>query len=480
MSGASFSTLRALDARLVAKGHHPLTPWWAAQLERFYAHPTARTLIARVGRGGAKSHTSVKVSLNETLFGEWKVPPGEVHFWGYCSTNKDEAGQRLRLIEKCLRDLGEPFKRDGDEIVLRSQPVGWRVFAAQIDAVSGFRCGGYSADELAKWLSADRYSNPAEEVIASLGAMTVTHEDPRELLISSPVGHDDYHSRRFDLGDTEHQLVCQASSWVANPATSEAKCRAKQPDPRIFAREYEAIPQAAKLAAFDAEAVERAFRPRDIGATVGNESDGIYRRSGAPPVGIVDASSGKSDAWAYGVCGWRAVEGRTCLVFEHVAGIEGRFWQQRSGDAIVRDVADEFRRRSVQRVCGDQREALMLAAAFGRHGLRFIEHPWTASNKEAAVTRVRRWLADDLLVLPKHERLRAEMLAFEERISSGGGFTFGARGKSHDDFVALLITAAISDAAGQLPGSPMRPVTMADALRARAAREAELRALGVG
>lgn len=49
-------------------------------------------------------------------------------------------------------------------------------------------------------------------------------------------------------------------------------------------------------------------------------------------------------------------------------------------------------------------------------------------------------------MLPRHERLRNELLGFEERISGSGGFTYGARGKNHDDYVALLITAAIADA----------------------------------
>ena len=86
---ATFSTLLGLDAALVRKGHHALTPWWKAQLARYYQHSTARTLVARVGRGGAKSHTSVKTSINEVLYGDWKVPPGEVHFWAYVSISKE-------------------------------------------------------------------------------------------------------------------------------------------------------------------------------------------------------------------------------------------------------------------------------------------------------------------------------------------------------------------------------------------------------
>ena len=61
---ATIATLRQTDERLVRAGHHPLTDVWLEQLTRFYAHSTATTLVAQVGRGGVKSHTSAKVALS--------------------------------------------------------------------------------------------------------------------------------------------------------------------------------------------------------------------------------------------------------------------------------------------------------------------------------------------------------------------------------------------------------------------------------
>ena len=53
---ATFDTLRALDARWQAAGHHPLSPFWAGATAKLLKHPTARAFVARVGRGGAKIH----------------------------------------------------------------------------------------------------------------------------------------------------------------------------------------------------------------------------------------------------------------------------------------------------------------------------------------------------------------------------------------------------------------------------------------
>src|SRR5690606_37283184 len=411
---ATFETLMALDRLLAERGgHHPLTPWWVETLRRWYEHPTATSLVARVGRGGTKSTTSVKVSLNEVLFGRWPVPPGERHWWVYVSVSRDEAAARLLLIESFLRALGEQYSRRDDTIELARAPLGWKVLACQVASVSGPRAIGYSADELTKWRSADRLANPAREVIASSNAMAITHPRARKLLISSPLGLTDYHFERFSRGDTDDQIVAQAPTWIANPTITEQQTHDIEPDERIWRREYAAVPQAGSLSVFEPEAIARAFQPV---TTIG------------PPrgrVGVIDASSGRKDSWTFGIASWQDTSEGRRLVFSRIDGFHGRFWEQQSGEAIVRTVAETFRDHGVVKVFGDQRESLMLRAAFSRHALRFTEIPWTGPAKERAVSTVRRWLADGLLALPEHDRLREELLEFEERITPTGSFTFG-------------------------------------------------------
>lgn len=237
---ATFASLALLDDKLAASGHHPLTAFWRAKAQQLY--DSGRTaLIGRVGRGGAKSHTSSKLALNEVLFGEWRIPPGERHYWAFVSARKDEAEQRIVLLESFLRALGVPFSTKGGTISLLEQPRGFKVFACNIGAVSGFRCLGYSADELAKWNVEG--VNPSAEVCASLNAMTVTHPGSKRLLISSPLGVTDYHAQRFDQGETDEQMTAFAPSWVANPdGITEEGTRLAEPDERVRLREYGAIP----------------------------------------------------------------------------------------------------------------------------------------------------------------------------------------------------------------------------------------------
>ena len=99
---------------------------------------------------------------------------------------------------------------------------------------------------------------------------------------------------------------------------------------------------------------------------------------------------------------------------------------------------------------------------------------------------LRRWLADGRIVLPQHVKLRSELLSFEEHVvAATGGLTFRARGTGHDDYVSLLLTAAMVDSEPEhhhltlprLPGSPAGRLTMLEALRLRARREREAKQL---
>lgn len=197
---ATFETFVGLRKRLAKAGFPEGLAWWDFQAKRFY-DSGAKRLGARVGRGGAKSTNMVDFGINETLYGDWKIPEGEVHYFAYVSQNKSEAGQRIRQIAARLRALKIPFDQSGDEIVLRDMPRGFRVFACQVGAVSGFRCFGFAADELAKWSNADHSANPAAEVIASLRAMTVTHPAAHEFFVSSPLGITDLHYEIIERGN---------------------------------------------------------------------------------------------------------------------------------------------------------------------------------------------------------------------------------------------------------------------------------------
>src|SRR5690348_2563921 len=87
--------LRALDEALSRHGFPRTSPWWMETLTRFYegAH---RQLVLRVGRRGGKSSTLCRVGVLEALYGQHRIPPGDVGVVAIVSVSRDEASQRLR------------------------------------------------------------------------------------------------------------------------------------------------------------------------------------------------------------------------------------------------------------------------------------------------------------------------------------------------------------------------------------------------
>jgi hypothetical protein len=479
--------LRDLDTVLEARGFPPIALWWWRTLERFYLSGK-RQLVLRVGRRGGKSSTLCRVAVVEALFGTHAIPPGDVGVVPIVSTSRDEAAARLRTIEAILTALEVPHRKTGEAIELEREdgaPVAFKVYAASIAGVSGFTAICAICDEVAKWQDRDTGSNPATEVLASLRPTMATQPNARLFLSSSPLSTLDAHYQAFERGDTDTQCVAYAPTWEANPTITEPATRALEPDNRVWLREYKAIPQSACSAAFDATAIDHAFR---IPA-------GSYYP--AERVLVLDPSSGRSDAFTYAVVGWswphlpitaylleplldewgqtirqdavlaRDKAGRPIvspdytgerapwLDFESIGGIEGAFWQDMSGNMIVDHLDAVCAHFGIRHVYSDQREALMLSAAFQTRGYAFTSYAWTNASKTIAVDRVRGWFRDRSITLPDHEKLKKQLYAFEEKFTPSGSITYGAR-SDHDDYAALLLTAAMADAEGNLTGSPLK------------------------
>ncbi|HET7542007.1 MAG TPA: hypothetical protein VFK05_19175 [Polyangiaceae bacterium] len=499
----SFEAFQEVDRRLADAAFHESSPFWVRAFERFYTS-RARTLVARVGRGGAKSFHVSKFAVTELVFGQWYVPVGERHWFVVVSLRQDEGLQRVTQIDSMLRALGVSTRRSDNKLELVDAPLGVIVLPCSIGAVSGYRCIGAALDEAAKWRSADSSANPAKEVRASITAMRITHPHSRELIVSSAFGVLDHHHELIERGDAEDQIVEVATSWQANPSITEAETRRIEPDERVWLREYASIPQAEASSAYPPEKVAQAFRPFPTEQAL----------TPAVAFGVDDPSSGRRDSWTSAVCRMYYRESLpefvsevrytwvTCkrglqpyweplltangqpvpnpdyrgpavplLVVEHIEANEGVFWRGLPASELVRQRAAMYRSRGVGTVFGDQREAYLLQSAYAQHGVRYIPLAWTAENKPRAVERVRRWLAEEIILLPDHHELKRQLLAYQERITPSGAITFD--GRTGDDFAALLVTLALAELEGLIPASPLQRRSRIDGEQLRRAFSGE-------
>lgn len=427
--------LWALESELVKAGFPPLPAWWRETIERFYRSGKRRLVVRKGRRVFASTSVAPRLSVAEMLFGEHPHLPGmPPHIYAFLSVKRDEASKRLRGIKAILDVLAEPYDEKGDTIELRDRPAIFSVVTANYRTSVGESVAFCWCDEVARWRDETSGANPAEEVVGSLAPALSTLPDAKLFLVSSPLTTEDYHARQFDLGETEAQAVAFGETWTINPSMTREMCEREEPDRKRFLREYGAQPSASVSAAFDVNAIEAAFS-----LTTGNALRGQR-------VIVLDPSSGRKDAWTWGVVGWDwpAPRSPAILRFDVIDGVSAGFFKGVRAEAVVERVAQLAKVHDVHVVHADQRESLMLESAFSRHGLAYRVHDWTASSKPEAVERVRRWMADGRLSLPEHDTLRRELLAFEEKITPSGSLTFGARGSGHDDYVSLLITAALA------------------------------------
>ncbi len=412
--------------------------------------------MGRVGRGGAKSHTSSKLALNETLFGDWRIPPGERHFWAFVSTRRDEADQRVALLQSFLKALGIRYETRGGTIEIkdpRAANRGFKVFACNIGSVSGFRCFGYSADELSKWNVEG--VNPAGEVCASLNAMTITHPGARRLLISSPLGLTDYHAERFERGDGDGQVVAHAPSWVANPAgISEEDTVAAEPDERVRLREYGAIPGS--------------------GVTDDWFGAGLSMSVVAEPpawepwmrtwVAVDQAFSQDRFGWA--VCSSVARETRRMTVIHEVGAWKPDRSPGEMAARLRREVCERYGvgRDEATRIFADQHEGFSFRELARREGLYVEIVPWTGgegeSSKATRFRTVRMAMLTDEFRMPDLPWLNKQFRSVRGVVLPSGGERIEVPRtlEGHGDAVSAVVLAASMALSFGAQAAPKREV----------------------
>ncbi len=486
-------SLAALDRALVAKRFPPLSPWWNSTFSSFLASDK-RQLIARVGRRGGKSSSLCRLAVAFALaYDVRSIPPGDVGVVAFVSVTKTEARSRLRTIKAILDAIKVKWKPIPDGVELEGIPIAFQGFACTIGAVSGFTSILVIADEVSKWLNEDTGTNPADEVLAAIRPTMATQRAGRIVLSSSPMGFKDAHALAFDLGDTEHQQVVKAESWVANPTLTEAWTRKDEPHEATWRREYAAIPTGGANGAFLAEDIDAAIRPLEGLTIVGK------------PILLLDSSAGSGDAWTWCAAAWtrpnfdpadqylweevgegykrgliterhgrmmRQVldangapvpdpefgdKARPVLALYRLGAIEGRFRENITAEDAVALATKEARRSGATKAVGDQYQSFFLESACKKQGVTYKQVTWSNTSKVAAITTLRRWMRARMIALEpgtEGEALRQELLGFEEKLSPSGILTFGARRGGHDDRVALLINAAMAESLFMLEGSP--------------------------
>jgi hypothetical protein len=304
----------------------------------------------------------------------------------------------------------------------------------------------------------------------------------------------DLFTKRFGKPGPD-MMIFRGTGRAMNPSWwTEERCeRVRRRDPEAYKSDVLADFRSVESSAFPIDAIEAA-----IGASVPEHGE-----VGGPIV-AVDLSAMKHDACAIGVFRWvfpysetsreeqlmhdvqvtdnrgnlstmrvhvRDGHGRALpnpnygqssppiLQLLHLEGLEPGDPNRVTavtGEVVADRVVAVARQFGAQFVAGDQFEELFFPAMLRARdpSLRYQAFAWTGVSKGPAIDRLRSLLVARQIILPKHAKLREELVRFRRVVTQGGEKFEAAPGSTHGDYVSTCITAIMADVAGCMPFSP--------------------------
>lgn len=451
---AILTRFAALDRALVACGFPTTSPWWRATIERYY-RSGARQLVVRAGRRAGKSSTLCRLAVVEALWGQHRIPPGDVGTVAIVSTTREEAGERVRTIKAILDALHVAYKPcDGGvetaSLVTR-RPVRFKVFPASVSGVVGFTAIAVLCDEVSRWRDTDSGVNPATQVLASLRPTMATQPEARIVLSSSPLSILDAHYDAFEQGDSAFQLTAYAPTWEANPTLSEVDTRALEPDETIWRREYLALPSAE----VDASLLTAA----ELDAVTRKAPVEVPWERGHSYIAAMDPAW-KHDAWTLAIATSKHDGTRLRRVVVSCRQWQGSKAVPLDPDRVLKDIAAHLATYRLDHVWTDQAADVALRAIAVRHDLATIISPSTAATNLERAEQLRTLVRDKVIELPPLPEVRADLLGVRKRITRAGvGIDIPRVNGRHCDYfppIALLASKGIPDPEqfGPAPGTP--------------------------
>jgi hypothetical protein len=283
------------------------------------------------------------------------------------------------------------------------------------------------ADELAYWYTESSYANPDTEILTAVEPGLATTGGPL-ILASSPYAKtgvlwEVYRNHHGAKGDAR-TLVAYGASRVFNPTLPQRVIdRALEKDrPRALA-EY--------MAEFRSD-IEGFIALEVVEACVGD-----YREqqpvTGTSYRAFVDPSGGSNDSFTLAVSHKDYRSG--CVVIDAVRECRPPF----SPEQVVEDFAALLKSYRITRVTGDRYAGEFPRELFRKHG---ISYELATQTKSELFRDFLPMLNSVRVALPRNDRLMAQIVGLERRVSAGGRETITHADHGHDDLANAVAGAA--------------------------------------
>jgi hypothetical protein len=439
-----------LEERLSAAGWPRTSPWWQERVQGFL-EGSKRQAVFRVGRRGGKTTTMCRMGLVLTLWGGHVVPPGDIGWLVVVSLKREFAEDVVQVMTRILDAVGirhDPLQGDARGMRIPGTRYGIRVLTASVGGVVSMTTVCAICDEIARWKDSETLVNPATQVLASLRPTMATQPKARMVLISSPLGLLDAHAAEFERGNTDHQMVAHAPTWIANPTLTEEWTRADEPNEDMWRREYAAIPIEGLVSSLISPASIDACTRKGGPVTVPREEGVSY-------VAAMDPAM-RGNGWTLGIMGRRILAGVPRRSLVHVREWRGSSSSPLDPRRVLSEICTELLAYNLGCIWTDQREYDSLRAIGDGLGIILQQDVMTAGLKEERAIALERALATGELELPEHAVLRRDLLGVTRAVTANGMVIRLADTPDgrHCDYAAMLMILI-----GKYSEAPIMPET---------------------
>jgi hypothetical protein len=289
------------------------------------------------------------------------------------------------------------------------------------------------ADELAFWYADATYANPDVEILNAVEPGLATTGGPL-ILASSPHARRgvlwEVYKRHYGAGGDPLILVAHSPSRTLNPSLPQRVVdRALEKDPTRARAEY--------LSEFRTD-VEGFVALEVVESCVGDHRE-MLPAAGVTYSAFVDPSGGSEDAMTLAIAHkTKGLDER--VIVDAVREVRPPF----SPGAVLDEFAALLQRYRISKVVGDHYGGEFVKEPFRKHG---IVYEISKKAKSDLFRDLAPLINSGRVVLPRHDRLIAQIVGLERRVSRAGRDSIDHAPGGHDD-----IANAVAGAAGAISG----------------------------
>jgi hypothetical protein len=386
------------------------------------------------GRRAGKSFILAIVAVFLAAFCDWRpfLGPGELGSIMIIARDRRQARVIKRFIAGLLHAvpmLEQIIEDETAESIRVRNRVAIEIHTASFRSTRGYTIVAALLDEIAYWPTDEGSAEPDIEVINAVKPGMATIPKSMLLCASSPHARRGalWNTHRKHFGKDDHILVWQAATCEMNPTVPQSFIDGHMAeDPARAQAEY--------LAQFRID-IEGFVMPSIVEACIGDFHETLPI-TGVTYSGFVDPSGGSDAAMTLAI-GHKTTTPEKQVAIDVVCEVRPPF----DPAAVVNDFAGLCKNYRISKVLGDHYGGEFVKEPFRKHG---ISYEVCKTAKSDLFRDLLPLLNSRRIILPRNDRLIAQIVGLERRVSRAGKDLIAPAPHGQDDIINAVAGCAAS------------------------------------